>query len=432
MFYNKKLVFERDIWKMSKKDKKKSTSSEETANEISTPSNEITKNNNNRNNKLLTYFNNHPFKTSVAASIIATIIINLSNVVYNNYILFPSKLDSKLNSLETKLEDLNTPDDIQNTNDSESEILKRIDRLEINVATIANLTGVNLYSDLKYSSDFIEQLSIKSESVNNNYYSSAPPCQNSDIIAINNKNGEKFTKEQLTGEKLLIPYTYNGQEVLFYGQYNENNNWDKDCTINVYENNKLILISETVYDNGIPSSFKQVYPSTTKEKVNVWSITDRTYDKEITYGDTWNYFKTNDYIKNFKLEDATINDILYVSQFENDMKNFSLLEGYYYGKIENGTYTDDDNSESYIIKNDEYGFIRTLYIGNFKDGDFDDHTGKAEEIVFDGTVNRYFHYVGTFTEGTRDGDNLKYITQEEINEIIKPYNFNCELNWRDT
>lgn len=239
--------------------------------ENSSPSQEKNETDNEKNNKLLKYFNTHPFRTSVAASIIATIIINLCNIFFNNFILFPSKINSKLNSIESKL------DNPQNSNDDnpQTTIEERITKLEINVATIANVSGINLYANLDYTDDFISKLLEKTEIVDNNYYASAPPCQNSDIIAIDNENDIKYTKEQLVSEKLLIPYTYNGQEVLFYGQYNQNNNWDKDCIINVYENNKLVLISETEYDNGICLSSKQVYPSRTKEKIEVWSITDR-------------------------------------------------------------------------------------------------------------------------------------------------------------
>lgn len=84
-----------------------------------------------------------------------------------------------------------------------------------------------------------------------------------------------------------------------------------------------------------------------------------------------------------------------------------------------------------MVKNDENGYIRTLYIGNFENGDFHDQTGNAEEIVYDGSVNKYFCYTGTFTDGDRDIEDLNYITQDEINEIIEPYDFNCELNWYD-
>lgn len=368
------------------------------------------------------------FKMSVVASIIATLLINSGTILVNNFIVLPLKINETLNSIESKLDDSQNPND----DDFETRIEERISKLEVNVATIANVAGVYLYSDLEYTDDFISQLSSKTETVELEYYSSAPPCKNSDVIAIDSKSGDEYTKEQLAGEKLLIPYTYNGQEVLFYGQYSESNNWDQDCIINVYEDNKLILISETIYNNGIPSSSKQAFPSHNKEGINVWSITDRHYNNDYNYGETWNYFKFNEHLKTFEFENAEIDDIIYVSDFENDIKTYSALEGYYFGKVKDGTYTDDEEYKSYMVKYDENGFIRTLYIGNFENGDFHDNTGKAEEIVYDGSVNKYFHYIGTFTDGHRDGDNLNYVTQEKIDKIIEPYVFNCELNWYDT
>lgn len=382
-----------------------------------------TKNDNEKNNRFLNFFNSHPFGMSVVASIIATLILSLISIIINKYILFPSIVNSRLDFIETKLEDFDYND-----------LTKRIDRLEINVATIANVTDINLYSDLEYTDDFISKLFVKSETVENKYYSSEPPCQNNDIIAISIKTGDEYTKEQLAGEKLLIPYTYNGQEVLFYGQYNENNNWDQDCLINVYENDKLVLISETVYDNGIPTSSKQVFPSKTKDGANVWSITDRKYEKDFNNGKTWNYFRLKEFSKTFEFNNAEIDDILNVSDFKDDIKSFSLLEGYYYGKVQNGKYNDDEKNVSYMVKNDNNGFVRTVYIGNFKDGDFDDTTGKAEEIVYDGTVNKYFYYIGKFENGERENDdNLKYIDWEDIDRIIKSCDFDdCDLNWHDT
>lgn len=77
------------------------------------------------------------------------------------------------------------------------------------------------------------------------------------------------------------------------------------------------------------------------------------------------------------------------------------------------------------MKNDQNGFVRTIYIGNFTNSNFDD-SGNAEEIVYYESVNKYFHYVGSFTEGSQDNNNnnaLTYITQKEINKIIEPLRF---------
>lgn len=390
---------------------------------ISVAFNKKFKSNNKKNNKLLNFYNTHPLGTSVFASIIATLILNSVNI-FNNYITLPSKL----NSIETKLDT-----QISNYNQFKSKIDTDINKLKVDVGTIANVEGTYLYSDLEYTDDFIEELSENTETVQISYYASAPPCKDNDVIAIDNKNSITYTKKQLVGEKLLIPYTYNGQEVLFYGQYNENNNWDQDCTINVYENDKLVLISETEYKNGVPLSSKQVYPETVKSGENVWTITDRKYESNRNYGENWNYFKFNEQLKTFDFESATINNIMHVSDFEKNLKNYSLLEGYYCGEIQNSTYNDKNEKPSYMMKNDQNGYVRTIYIGGFENGDFNDHSGNAQEIVFDESVNKYFYYIGSFTNGERENnDALEYITQDEIDKIIEPYNFNCELNFYNT
>lgn len=62
---------------------------------LSIPSNEqIDNNNNGKNKKLLNYCNTHPFRISVAASIIAALILSVAGIIYNNYILLPSRVDS--------------------------------------------------------------------------------------------------------------------------------------------------------------------------------------------------------------------------------------------------------------------------------------------------------------------------------------------------
>lgn len=381
--------------------------------------------------KLSSYCEANPFKTSVAASIVASIIITIASMVFNNYLLRPyNNINSRFDSIETTINDIRTSKTkmVNSTDNFKSDILERIDRLETNVANIAYKTGIDICSNLEYTDSFISELAIKSESIENKYYANEPPCKSQDIIAIDRTNGNKYTKKQLIQEKLLIPYTSNGQEILFYGQYDDNYNWDKDCTINVYENNKLILISETEYSNGTPLSSNLMYPYKTKDNKNVWCITNREYDKDKNNIDeTWYYFNNNEYEKNFDLKNAKIDDLLYVSQLENEIKDTSPLEGYYRDKVDN------NDKKSYMVKNNENGFIRTLYIGKFKNGDFYDQTGSAIEIVFDESVKKYFCYVGTFIKGDRDSDNnLEYKTQDEINEIIKPYEFNCELNWYDT
>lgn len=358
------------------------------------------------------------FKNIFLLFILPVALSFIANVLYDNF--KHNDLHDDFSTLESRINSL----EISMTNFEE-----RLEKLEKN----ENHTVINniISKNLRPAKDGIIEIQ---GSVEVACLLAKPSWNKSEILAINKETNDTYTAEDLKNEKILLPYKTGDQEVLFYGQYDDGYNWDKDCTINVYENDELILISETLYKNGTPLSSKLIYPYETKEKTNVWCITNRKYDKKFNNIDeTWNYFKINEYPKTFDFENAEINDLLYVSQLENEIKNSSSLEGYYRDKKVKDIKTNEEKIVSYMIKNNEDGFIRTLYIGEFENGDFQDQTGNAKEIVFDETVNKYFYYTGTFTKGRRDSDNnLEYKTQDEINKIIKPYKFNCELNWYDT
>lgn len=256
-----------------------------------------------------------------------------------------------------------------------------------------------------------------------------PMWQSNDIIAEDVETGEKYTAEQLVNERILLPYMINNQENYFYGQFNENNQWDGNCIINTYSNDKLVLIMEAEYDNGVLVSYKQVMQGMSKAG-KVWSIADRVHHETYNSGETWNYMY-EECLKEFGFEDVSEEDILSVDDFELDIKRTSLLEGYYYGNTSEGFYNDKTDT-AYIIKFSDDGYIRTLYKGRFKNGNFDDNTGNAWEIVFDSSnsINRYFYYEGKFENGTRENNKeLDYISQEEIDKIISGITFNCELKW---
>lgn len=266
-----------------------------------------------------------------------------------------------------------------------------------------------------------------------------------EVIAQNTENGREYTVDQLFNKKLLIPYMQDGKEVFFYGQFNEKEHWDGTCIFNIYgysedlDSNILETIMEAEYDDGVLISYRKVIRSTTTQNNNVWSI----FYGEIIYkngevdyakGETWNYFRVNEYLIGFDISNVNVKDIIYIDEFEKTLKNFSFIEGYYCGNISNGYYN-DDTGNAYMIKYTEVGFIRTIYVGRFKNGLPDDQSGNAWQIVFDDyeNVNRYFYYKGKFSNNKRQGKVTidDYVTQEEINKIINGMQFNCELNWYD-
>jgi len=296
--------------------------------------------------------------------------------------------------------------------------------------------------NLQYSDNFIATVAETYMYIENE--KSIDLCDlKGEVVVQDTENGQEYTVDQLSNQKLLIPYMQDDKEVIFYGQFNEKEHWDGTCIFNIYGysedigNNILETILEAEYDDGELSSYKKVIRSTTTQNNNVWSIFygEIIYkNSEVDYakGETWNYFRVNEYLMRFDFSNVNVKDIIYIDEFENTLKNFSFIEGYYCGNISNGYYN-DDTGNAYMVKYTEGGFIRTVYVGRFKNGLPNDQSGNAWQIVFDNyeNVNRYFYYKGKFSNNQRQGkvtlDN--YVTQEEINEIINGMQFNCELNW---
>lgn len=113
------------------------------------------------------------------------------------------------------------------------------------------------------------------------------------------------------------------------------------------------------------------------------------------------------------------------------MKEYDNKEilSYYMGKTSNGVYN-DDSGNAYLVMYNSEGFVSVYYKGNFKDGDFEDEN--AIEIVLDESdnINKYFLYNGGFTRGKRiSDDGIKYITQDEINTILKENGCKDNFTW---
>ncbi|MDE7282014.1 MAG: hypothetical protein K2N85_00255, partial [Lachnospiraceae bacterium] len=307
----------------------------------------------------------------------------------------------------------------------------------LNIIENENNEMILQYFDSFASSVMSAYTSIEYEQFNSLSY------RNADFIAKDTVSGENLTVTELSNKKLLIPYKEGGKEIIFYGQYNENNCWDGTCIFNIYEydedfnDNILCSILEAEYKDGYLVSYRKITKETTFQEKNVWSVSDRVIETKnngdkYTYGETWNYFRVNEFKQNFDFDSVKNNNIiLYIDDFKSNLETFSILEGYYCGETANGYYN-DSTGNAYMVKYAEDGTIRAIYVGVFKDGFIDDNTGNSWEIVFDGSnnINRYFYYQGIFERGYRKSDNgIRYIEQDEINDKIKGMSFNCELNW---
>lgn len=309
-----------------------------------------------------------------------------------------------------------------------------IENLQKDVEKLENKTYASINAD-----DFITKLipteeltrsmndSIKKVNASMPIYLSAPTWKSSEIIAIDSK-GNELTAGELINTKLLLAYENEGQEVFFYGQYNEKNQWNGECVINVYKNNELLLITEAIYEGGIIQTYKQVLPAKKHEK-KIWIISDRKNEGDYNSGESWRYFYEPFIPKSFNLDTVSSSDILMVNSFEEKLN--TNLEGYYYGNTSNGLYN-DTSENAYLIKYDEQGYISLLYCGNFKDGKFEDNTGNSWYITRNEDTD-YMYFKGKFKDGKPNKDSdyefQNNLTIENINSYISGMEFNVELRW---
>lgn len=413
------------------KEKKKSKKCYQTStmNTINNGENNTTGNNtNNAENENYNNIKNNndqtehiPYKsTSLRISIIITLIPVLVNILFNLFYSKYSSYSERLIKAETQLAVLEEnyakiTNDINKLSSSVEELSSNVNALSDKVSYIQGQLN-NQVSYFSYHTDknpFDESYDIETFSVNNAIRLGKPHNDN-----VNN----------LTNEYLLLSYQNDIQEVYIWGKLNEYNNWSGNCTINVYENDKLILITDGFYDNGELTSFKQVVPFINNAGTKVWGISDRIYNGTYSSGDTYTYYYEDDYTKNFNIDSVVKEDIITVDNFKEITE--TCLEGHYHGNISNGFYN-DTTGNSYIVKYAQDGTVKTLYVGNFIDGKWNDFTGYAWEIAREENTT-YMYYSGCVSNGSFEDENLKFellYTIENVHEKLDERNWNIELNW---
>ncbi|MBD5395647.1 MAG: hypothetical protein HDR71_15610 [Lachnospiraceae bacterium] len=250
-------------------------------------------------------------------------------------------------------------------------------------------------------------------------------------ILIDTECGNTYTVEQAINQEILLTYKNGNEEIYFLGQFNENNNWNGECLINVYENNILKSIMEANYDNGRLTTYKQVIKTKTSKGIDVWGISDKEHKEKHNIGVTKNYIYTV-YNQEVSSENVSKEDMIKVDTFEGIMKEVSTLEGYYSGKTSSGLYN-DDTGNAYMAKYYEDGTIRLLYRGRFKDGYPEDkrNTEEVWGISYSEEGLYYVRNVGRYEKGQAKSRSNKAISIDEINEIVSQYNFECELKWKE-
>lgn len=246
--------------------------------------------------------------------------------------------------------------------------------------------------------------------------------QNETIIGVNLQNNENVTKESMENEPFIMQYEEKGEDVFFYGQYNEHGQWNGKCIINRYKDSKLNSIMEAIYKNGELESYQQIFKGINFQDQKIWYVSNRIVEGAQTSGETVTYFFYGDYEKKFRNEEIKKEDILSVSDFTETIP--STIEGYYNGYVSNGKYN-DDSGNAYLIKYNPDGIVRYLYKGKIKDGYPHDSTGNAWSISWGYANDGYYYYKGVFRDGNHGKVSKKWepMTQEEIKEKIDPNDF---------
>lgn len=258
-------------------------------------------------------------------------------------------------------------------------------------------------------------------------------------VATNTHTGRKYKPTDLRNKKILLPYSENGQDIYFYGQFNKYNHWDGKCILNVYKDNILNMIMEGVYNDGKLISYKQITHRENNNGDKVWSISERKINGNINTGGTHTYFKTKDKKSNFNTKNVEPNDILSIIDFKNWLD--TPIEGYYCGNTSNGKYN-DDTGQAYLIKYNKKGKIRLFYCGNFKDGCEEDSTGKAWDISLNEDNHKYYYRESHYSQDTINYDHMTYHenelsgseAEERIKDKLGKKEFNnlkdkCEFIW---
>lgn len=262
----------------------------------------------------------------------------------------------------------------------------------------------------------------KSEDI---YSLNVPTWESTEIIACDRHTMQEYSAKDLEGELLLVPYFEDGQEIYFKGRYNNNNLWEGNCLINAYKNNKLSLIMDAYYENGVLKEYKQVMPFTTAQGEEVWAISDRKNNGSFNSGVTWTYRKTNEYLKEFDMETVTYGDVKSVEDFK---KSITLsLEGFYHGNTSDGKFN-DETGEAYLVKYFPDGTVRTLYSGRFKNGMPNDNSGQAWCISKNAEDDEYYFRNDIYINGDPQHKNkYEVLTQEKLQTLLKDRIFECDL-----
>lgn len=249
------------------------------------------------------------------------------------------------------------------------------------------------------------------------------------VIGQNRENGNNETKGSVENRAFITKYTESGEDAFFYGQYNENGQWDGRCIINRYNGSKLTFIMDAVYNNGELENYSQVFRGKNTRGQEIWYVSKREVDGDENSGETTTYFFFGDYEKDFDIQTISKEDMMSRDKFMLTIP--STIEGYYNGYTSDGRYN-DNSEDAYLVKYDTNGNVRYLYKGILEDGYGNDNRNNADSwaLIWGDANDGYHYHIGKFKDGTpvETKKDWKYpVDQEFINLIIDPEDYNCPL-----
>lgn len=354
-------------------------------------------------------------------AVIVNAITALSVIVVLPYFLGSkfAQIDEKINSIK---EDVAEGKEMANNIEELENMVVYDHEMFLQIASIN-------FDEKPYNIIFKDKYEVKTKVVKNEEYLTNPSWDEEDgaIASDATSNDIIYSPEDLYNTPIITSYIDNGNEVYFYGRFNENNRWNGKCILNVYNENKLISIFEGIYDNGELFSYQRV-----TFKDDMWIVNKRTYQETYNSGETWTYSKTDDFVKEFTLEDVKEKQILTVDRFLKS-KGTEMLS-YYKGRTSGGLFNDDTGRAYYVsyFKSGEIDgiseekVIKTLYQGCFSNGGFSDKSGDAWYITRE-LDTKYMYYEGSFSKGTADNNKVvdfqHGIGPESISQKLKEKGF---------
>lgn len=192
------------------------------------------------------------FLTQFVVPIVTTLIINAIMLLFSNAAKLPVRMDNVEKDVEDLYSQINTVESRfnQKIDETKSDIRDDIEGVGDDITRLENLILPFLH--LKPSAEVQQQITYAYGEVNRVEQSGGLILTSASVVAYND-HGAEFTANQLSDIKLLLPYHEGKQNVFFYGQFDEENRWDGDCLVNIYEKYSLQGTTQSRYlTGGVP------------------------------------------------------------------------------------------------------------------------------------------------------------------------------------